>query len=563
MPAIVGILFVIFLLSTSALVIPDPGSRACDLDGERLNTSDFVHVDVSGMNGYLSLLQRNAQIIRSRVRETPSGSNNGNKEKNIEQGKQRLGDRRPEQTWDQVRLWPYGDKSKSFERRIGYRKYIEGQLFAFNREIFRPLWQKNLRCRGPSEESCEECVGADDCWSFVKHETSIKGQADRSNKHNGAWANRAALNAVQNQWVRHVNRIHVQCDSKIFVFQMVLAMAMNGKIRVRWDGIDVNRHMPEARLMFSFNRALHYLEDRKVWRKDVAEMDLPIVADEHGKVTGGSTSWREIGRKESSLSMIFVIPVNIAGGHDLEIEFEPASSPAKVEFSVIQLYMPTVYSNCEDVKVCLAGLAKAGVAGQKLRNTNTLQKECLSSSKEGHAILKKEGVFKACRQWRKCLKEHRVAIGVLLDAAGVGEFTDQSPEAAATAVSEAKCIYPPHEDPESWDCDCYKEMLLRCQNANTKNLPQGSYTEKICLRAHFCLSPRVCTGWKSAACADPLVVAMQGALPNDHTSAGNTVVMHNTELSLIVPSQTLMQRSSFAGVSSAKLDESALAKRCK
>eukprot|EP00747_Dinoflagellata_sp_TGD_P158069 gnl/TRDRNA2_/TRDRNA2_177786_c0_seq36.p1 gnl/TRDRNA2_/TRDRNA2_177786_c0~~gnl/TRDRNA2_/TRDRNA2_177786_c0_seq36.p1 ORF type:complete len:557 (-),score=68.90 gnl/TRDRNA2_/TRDRNA2_177786_c0_seq36:289-1959(-) len=556
MPAIVGILFVIFLLSTSALVIPDPGSRACDLDGERLNTSDFVHVDVSGMNGYLSLLQRNAQIIRSRVRETPSGSNNGNKEKNIEQGKQRLGDRRPEQTWDQVRLWPYGDKSKSFERRIGYRKYIEGQLFAFNREIFRPLWQKNLRCRGPSEESCEECVGADDCWSFVKHEEKlIKGQEGRSK--NGAWANRAALNAVQNQWVRHVNRIHILCDSNIFFFQMAVAKVVNGKIRVRWDGVEINRHTPEAQLRFSFHKYAFTLDDTGgMWNYDLQSIDLPIVGDEHGKMIGGA-------RDDRFLSMLFVIPVSNAGGHDLEIEFEPASSPAKVEFAALQLYMPTVYSNCEDVKVCLAGLAKAGVAGQKLRNTNTLQKECLSSSKEGHAILKKEGVFKACRQWRKCLKEHQVAVGVLLDAAGVGEFTDQSPEAAATAVSEAKCIYPPHEDPESWDCDCYKEMLLRCQNANTKNLPQGSYTEKICLRAHFCLSPRVCTGWKSAACADPLVVAMKGALPNDHTSALSTTAMHNTSLSLSRPTEKLLSRSSFAEATSAKLDESGKAKRCK
>eukprot|EP00747_Dinoflagellata_sp_TGD_P158082 gnl/TRDRNA2_/TRDRNA2_177786_c0_seq8.p1 gnl/TRDRNA2_/TRDRNA2_177786_c0~~gnl/TRDRNA2_/TRDRNA2_177786_c0_seq8.p1 ORF type:complete len:575 (-),score=69.23 gnl/TRDRNA2_/TRDRNA2_177786_c0_seq8:259-1884(-) len=541
MASLVRIFFEIFLLSTSALAILDSGSTACDVDGERHNTSDFLHVDLTKITGHLSLLQTNARISRSPARETRGWE-----------------DRRAKDTWDRIRLWPYkGGKSKTIQqKRRNNAVNLPFRSFKSKRELFRPLWQKNLRCRGPSQESCEECIGADDCWSFVK----ASKVGTRLKK---TWAIWPAVNAVQSQWVRHVNRIHVQCDSKIFVFQMVLAMAMNGKIRVRWDGIDVNRHMPEARLMFSFNRALHYLEDRKVWRKDVAEMDLPIVADEHGKVTGGSTSWREIGRKESSLSMIFVIPVNIAGGHDLEIEFEPASSPAKVEFSVIQLYMPTVYSNCEDVKVCLAGLAKAGVAGQKLRNTNTLQKECLSSSKEGHAILKKEGVFKACRQWRKCLKEHQVAVGVLLDAAGVGEFTDQSPEAAATAVSEAKCIYPPHEDPESWDCDCYKEMLLRCQNANTKNLPQGSYTEKICLRAHFCLSPRVCTGWKSAACADPLVVAMQGALPNDHTSAGNTVVMHNTELSLIVPSQTLMQRSSFAGVSSAKLDESALAKRCK
>eukprot|EP00747_Dinoflagellata_sp_TGD_P158083 gnl/TRDRNA2_/TRDRNA2_177786_c0_seq9.p1 gnl/TRDRNA2_/TRDRNA2_177786_c0~~gnl/TRDRNA2_/TRDRNA2_177786_c0_seq9.p1 ORF type:complete len:585 (-),score=64.37 gnl/TRDRNA2_/TRDRNA2_177786_c0_seq9:289-1944(-) len=551
MASLVRIFFEIFLLSTSALAILDSGSTACDVDGERHNTSDFLHVDLTKITGHLSLLQTNARISRSPARETRGWE-----------------DRRAKDTWDRIRLWPYkGGKSKTIQqKRRNNAVNLPFRSFKSKRELFRPLWQKNLRCRGPSQESCEECIGADDCWSFVKHETSIKGQADRSNKHNGAWANRAALNAVQNQWVRHVNRIHVQCDSNVFFFQMGLSTVMNGKLMLRWDGMDVNRHMPEAHLKFSLQWTMEYLTAQGILQ-DVQEMDLPLVGDHHGKVTSGQTSWdswrEEEGDYNRYLTMLFVIPVNIAGGHDLEIEFEPASLPAKVEFSAIQLYMPSVYSNCEDMKVCLARLAKAGVAGQKLRNTNTLQKECLSSSKEGHAILKKEGVFKACRQWRKCLKEHRVAIGVLLDAAGVGEFTDQSPEAAATAVSEAKCIYPPHEDPESWDCDCYKEMLLRCQNANTKNLPQGSYTEKICLRAHFCLSPRVCTGWKSAACADPLVVAMKGALPNDHTSALSTTAMHNTSLSLSRPTEKLLSRSSFAEATSAKLDESGKAKRCK
>eukprot|EP00747_Dinoflagellata_sp_TGD_P158078 gnl/TRDRNA2_/TRDRNA2_177786_c0_seq45.p1 gnl/TRDRNA2_/TRDRNA2_177786_c0~~gnl/TRDRNA2_/TRDRNA2_177786_c0_seq45.p1 ORF type:complete len:558 (-),score=69.18 gnl/TRDRNA2_/TRDRNA2_177786_c0_seq45:289-1914(-) len=541
MASLVRIFFEIFLLSTSALAILDSGSTACDVDGERHNTSDFLHVDLTKITGHLSLLQTNARISRSPARETRGWE-----------------DRRAKDTWDRIRLWPYkGGKSKTIQqKRRNNAVNLPFRSFKSKRELFRPLWQKNLRCRGPSQESCEECIGADDCWSFVKHEEKlIKGQEGRSK--NGAWANRAALNAVQNQWVRHVNRIHILCDSNIFFFQMAVAKVVNGKIRVRWDGVEINRHTPEAQLRFSFHKYAFTLDDTGgMWNYDLQSIDLPIVGDEHGKMIGGA-------RDDRFLSMLFVIPVSNAGGHDLEIEFEPASSPAKVEFAALQLYMPTVYSNCEDVKVCLAGLAKAGVAGQKLRNTNTLQKECLSSSKEGHAILKKEGVFKACRQWRKCLKEHQVAVGVLLDAAGVGEFTDQSPEAAATAVSEAKCIYPPHEDPESWDCDCYKEMLLRCQNANTKNLPQGSYTEKICLRAHFCLSPRVCTGWKSAACADPLVVAMKGALPNDHTSALSTTAMHNTSLSLSRPTEKLLSRSSFAEATSAKLDESGKAKRCK
>eukprot|EP00747_Dinoflagellata_sp_TGD_P158072 gnl/TRDRNA2_/TRDRNA2_177786_c0_seq4.p1 gnl/TRDRNA2_/TRDRNA2_177786_c0~~gnl/TRDRNA2_/TRDRNA2_177786_c0_seq4.p1 ORF type:complete len:569 (-),score=68.53 gnl/TRDRNA2_/TRDRNA2_177786_c0_seq4:289-1896(-) len=535
MASLVRIFFEIFLLSTSALAILDSGSTACDVDGERHNTSDFLHVDLTKITGHLSLLQTNARISRSPARETRGWE-----------------DRRAKDTWDRIRLWPYkGGKSKTIQqKRRNNAVNLPFRSFKSKRELFRPLWQKNLRCRGPSQESCEECIGADDCWSFVK----ASKVGTRLKK---TWAIWPAVNAVQSQWVRHVNRIHILCDSNIFFFQMAVAKVVNGKIRVRWDGVEINRHTPEAQLRFSFHKYAFTLDDTGgMWNYDLQSIDLPIVGDEHGKMIGGA-------RDDRFLSMLFVIPVSNAGGHDLEIEFEPASSPAKVEFAALQLYMPTVYSNCEDVKVCLAGLAKAGVAGQKLRNTNTLQKECLSSSKEGHAILKKEGVFKACRQWRKCLKEHQVAVGVLLDAAGVGEFTDQSPEAAATAVSEAKCIYPPHEDPESWDCDCYKEMLLRCQNANTKNLPQGSYTEKICLRAHFCLSPRVCTGWKSAACADPLVVAMKGALPNDHTSALSTTAMHNTSLSLSRPTEKLLSRSSFAEATSAKLDESGKAKRCK
>merc|ERR1719443_1032728 len=59
-----------------------------------------------------------------------------------------------------------------------------------------------------------------------------------------------------------------------------------------------------------------------------------------------------------------------------------------------------------------------------------------------------------------------------------------------------KCLFPPHEDPMSWHCDCYQKMQDRCDKLNVK----PGYEFQICLRAQFCIYPGTCDGWKEMAC---------------------------------------------------------------
>merc|ERR1719226_393572 len=53
------------------------------------------------------------------------------------------------------------------------------------------------------------------------------------------------------------------------------------------------------------------------------------------------------------------------------------------------------------------------------------------------------------------------------------------------------------EDPESWACDCYENMVRRCNEIEN----HSAYTDLDgCLVAQYCLYPRVCDWWKEVAC---------------------------------------------------------------
>eukprot|EP00747_Dinoflagellata_sp_TGD_P083780 gnl/TRDRNA2_/TRDRNA2_162254_c0_seq1.p1 gnl/TRDRNA2_/TRDRNA2_162254_c0~~gnl/TRDRNA2_/TRDRNA2_162254_c0_seq1.p1 ORF type:complete len:164 (+),score=23.14 gnl/TRDRNA2_/TRDRNA2_162254_c0_seq1:645-1136(+) len=70
------------------------------------------------------------------------------------------------------------------------------------------------------------------------------------------------------------------------------------------------------------------------------------------------------------------------------------------------------------------------------------------------------------------------------------------------------CIYPPKEDPESWDCNCFEEMQEKCDRvAGTPG-----YTMEMCLAAQYCLHPNICNRWANVVCGKPAVVTMQRAL---------------------------------------------------
>eukprot|EP00747_Dinoflagellata_sp_TGD_P007313 gnl/TRDRNA2_/TRDRNA2_116955_c0_seq1.p1 gnl/TRDRNA2_/TRDRNA2_116955_c0~~gnl/TRDRNA2_/TRDRNA2_116955_c0_seq1.p1 ORF type:complete len:100 (-),score=13.65 gnl/TRDRNA2_/TRDRNA2_116955_c0_seq1:86-385(-) len=48
----------------------------------------------------------------------------------------------------------------------------------------------------------------------------------------------------------------------------------------------------------------------------------------------------------------------------------------------------------------------------------------------------------------------------------------------------------------SWDCDCWSDMMKRCNEAGAKNKKQKG----ACLRTQFCMHPNICKSWRDAVC---------------------------------------------------------------
>jgi len=80
--------------------------------------------------------------------------------------------------------------------------------------------------------------------------------------------------------------------------------------------------------------------------------------------------------------------------------------------------------------------------------------------------------------------------------------------------TKERCIYPPTEDPLAWDCDCYEDAQARCESIRPtiESANEIPFVFSDCLRANFCLYPRVCEHWKTEACGDAITSKYMSAL---------------------------------------------------
>merc|ERR1712100_445894 len=105
-------------------------------------------------------------------------------------------------------------------------------------------------------------------------------------------------------------------------------------------------------------------------------------------------------------------------------------------------------------------------------------------------------VADACTDWKGCLEtsagDRPQRIQQLLNAAGVGSKVSESDRAG----DSEGCIYPPTEDPASWDCDCWDGMQKRCDEFGATD----AVARTSCLTAQYCLHPRICKGWQKKFC---------------------------------------------------------------
>eukprot|EP00747_Dinoflagellata_sp_TGD_P143459 gnl/TRDRNA2_/TRDRNA2_176392_c0_seq41.p1 gnl/TRDRNA2_/TRDRNA2_176392_c0~~gnl/TRDRNA2_/TRDRNA2_176392_c0_seq41.p1 ORF type:complete len:472 (-),score=57.16 gnl/TRDRNA2_/TRDRNA2_176392_c0_seq41:62-1477(-) len=319
-------------------------------------------------------------------------------------------------------------------------------------QLVRPLWQKTLRCSGPTMDDCEECVGNKNCWGDCTKQAQVKWGGDKC-----VYINK------QNKWKRFVILIHVRCEGRMTP-KMRPMFINRGVMNLYWD----------EKLLKSFSK------------------------------TGGGY-WHTS------------IQTEHMGGNTFIVEFAPSNlMNAFGSFNDLSFLFRTEFASCLDSKACLEQHGPLGdQAGLPLRTSSVLMHQCLKTGMDNVSV---QSVAGSCKKWKACLKksdpsgEYERRLLTMLEASGVAT--------AATAHSSlkqhlpppqlgkgsGKCIYPPHEDPLSWNCDCYEDMMQRCKDIG------ASMEMEVCLRAQFCEHPHTCQHWKDSTCNEQKVADMSRRL---------------------------------------------------
>merc|ERR1712048_1234878 len=116
----------------------------------------------------------------------------------------------------------------------------------------------------------------------------------------------------------------------------------------------------------------------------------------------------------------------------------------------------------------------------------------------------------ACQEWSECLDKggHRGRIlSVLLAVEPQGPelalYTSNSTQVIDEATDE--CFYPPNIDPESWECDCYENMMLQCADIEAT---MSGYDVQVCVKAFICSTEIICEDWFDAHCTSTAITEM-------------------------------------------------------
>jgi hypothetical protein len=355
------------------------------------------------------------------------------------------------------------DFAKDGDDEQGPRGSINGVSFQVETKP-RPYWQKLFRCRNETSESCEECIGNDNCFQISSSGMTLSVD--------GA-----------GRFERFLNVVHVHCYSKKLELALTMSGVVDGNVGLLWDGAHVlgpgDDHVESATLGYTENAT------------------FPITATDF------------------DLNVEFSLKDLKPGGHELALEFKIDGSNPSATISNFAFGVPNSYAECEDAKACLRELSDIG--GYELRNSNARQLKCLSGQPEA-------ADKRSCDSWLACLSakgsDHDTRIRNLLKAA----FSESSNWQTGNGTSlpadlgDAQCMNPVTEDPESWECDCYDEMVNRCEKVGHA-ADADDNLENVCIRAQFCLYPRVCASWKRRACMDTEVQGMMSRLEKDENAS--------------------------------------------
>eukprot|EP00747_Dinoflagellata_sp_TGD_P222836 gnl/TRDRNA2_/TRDRNA2_94511_c0_seq1.p1 gnl/TRDRNA2_/TRDRNA2_94511_c0~~gnl/TRDRNA2_/TRDRNA2_94511_c0_seq1.p1 ORF type:complete len:316 (+),score=27.79 gnl/TRDRNA2_/TRDRNA2_94511_c0_seq1:142-1089(+) len=97
-------------------------------------------------------------------------------------------------------------------------------------ELERPIWQKTLRCTGPSQTTCTPCSGKSDCWTWNTGPISDLSSAIQSMR-----ANR------NTRFRRFISSVHVQCAAPRIGIVFTPTEVKGGTLRFFWDGVEITK----------------------------------------------------------------------------------------------------------------------------------------------------------------------------------------------------------------------------------------------------------------------------------------------------------------------------------
>eukprot|EP00747_Dinoflagellata_sp_TGD_P213196 gnl/TRDRNA2_/TRDRNA2_86183_c0_seq1.p1 gnl/TRDRNA2_/TRDRNA2_86183_c0~~gnl/TRDRNA2_/TRDRNA2_86183_c0_seq1.p1 ORF type:complete len:524 (-),score=31.93 gnl/TRDRNA2_/TRDRNA2_86183_c0_seq1:216-1619(-) len=383
----------------------------------------------------------------------------------------------------------------------------------------RPYYSKTVSCTGMDAESCEECSKHGDCFTDCRQK---KKWTAGPNKPYMGWLYYRCARPSPSQlpvptWKRLVTFMHVQCPAGVIMAMVGIARLQGGKVEVLWDGEVVEG----IEIVFWKDKKTGKGQQRngqKVYKQILPGHLATVNRKNVNAKLRGSSYYR-------FKAFQFKLRPQTAGAHTFALQFTRYSDSMLrahpitpyVAVTEVLFLVTSTFSKCMDAQMCLK-LLDYSPEGKALRSSNLLLAQCLKTDFGSAHLLFQIGP--ACAKWRQCLRahgsDHEEALLLLLTAASSsGRFERPATTAAfveksdTTAALQRKCIYPPHEDPTAWDCDCYEEMHKRCAYAG---MAKDTATSAICLQAQFCLHPNICSHWASAECCSSESLKAQSVL---------------------------------------------------
>eukprot|EP00747_Dinoflagellata_sp_TGD_P102825 gnl/TRDRNA2_/TRDRNA2_168778_c1_seq18.p1 gnl/TRDRNA2_/TRDRNA2_168778_c1~~gnl/TRDRNA2_/TRDRNA2_168778_c1_seq18.p1 ORF type:complete len:760 (-),score=103.18 gnl/TRDRNA2_/TRDRNA2_168778_c1_seq18:123-2207(-) len=387
----------------------------------------------------------------------------------------------------------------------------------YGETVYRPMFQRYYRCMDDNDANCEECDPGNYDRSESDKKHGLPGKFDCWGECGTTDAPHSTKFCVRlsqdSKWKRFVTKTHVECAANFDVSMSINTLL--GTLDWKVDGLSLKQangfDLPTTDKFHLWPRV------RESWSQ------FP---------TAALTS--HYGKSEVSCKM------KHAGGHTITLEFTPLDPQARKEYwatfnpshligagmwyypgwkyeedpyketrnviveDMVVLMKPD-YGDCMDKKACLEELNAQGYDGWAFFEDNAKVLECLELPEDEvvHGSI--------CELWRKCLASHgstttQEGMRLLLEAAGVDDKDDDQGQllevakvgARSATTADKECMNPDTEDPAAWQCDCWEEMQKRCEQVNHHMSPNPAL--KTCLRAQFCLHPKVCSEWTAAKC---------------------------------------------------------------